>query len=181
MKKTASLPKNFERMLKRLKCLDDELGISLRRYGDPKEIREQAKRKERKTLLDQIWQCWPRRTVVNKDILQMRGNALKNPEVRAVLEKTNMRIEDCALIDRAWDEEHIGKNWDCPANCSPEYITRGLIGDFAHANTWELKNRYEWGGPKDPVKILFQHSANSRFKTVGIIQMFGEKPKKNVA
>lgn len=175
--KKENLPKTFQKMLGQLKKLDDELGITIRPYRDKKETWEEGKRKERETLLDKIWQSWPRKTVLNKDILQMRGNALKNPEVKTVLKKSNTRIEDCALIDLAWDEEYIGKEHDCPAHCSPEDIRRIFTGEGS-VNSWRTKYRYEWGGPKDPVKILFQQSANSRFKIVGITQMFGGKEKK---
>jgi hypothetical protein len=176
MEKTGNLPKTFQKMLGQLKKLDDELGITLRPYGDKKEIWERGKRKERETLLDQIWQSWPRKTVLNKDILQMRGNALKNPEVKTVLKKSNIRIEDCALIDLAWDEEYIGKEHDCPAHCSPEDIRNIFVGG-GWGNSWRMKYRYEWGGPKDPVKILFEKSNNSRFKIVGVIQMFPREKK----
>jgi hypothetical protein len=180
MKKKGTLPKDFQGMLKKLKLLNDELGITIRPYSKKteKEAREQAKKEERKTLLGEIWQAWPRRTVLSRDALQMRGNALKNPEVEALLKKTDSRIEDCALID-VWGEEHIGQQWDCPANCSPEDIRRSLTDKtFGFKNRWQLFNRYEWGGPKDPIKILFEKSANNRFKIVGIIQMLGEKYEK---
>lgn len=183
MKKKGTLQKDFQRMLKKLERLDDELGINLSPFREKtvKEAREEATKKERKTLLDQIWQNWPRRTVLSKDVLQMRNNALKNPEVKAVLKKTNSRIEDCGLV-HWWNEEHIGKGWDCPANCSPEYMGRSLTDKtFGFQNRWNLVNRYEWGGPKDPIKILFLQSGNNRFKVVGIIQMLGEKSEKKAA
>ena len=180
MEKKSSLPKPFQKMLGELKKLDDELGITIRPYGDKKETWERGKRKERKALLDQIWQSWPRRTFLDKDILQMRGNALKNPEVKTVLKKSNTRIEDCALVDLAWGEEYIGKENDCPAHCSPEDI-RGIFTDGGFGNSWRARYRYEWGGSKDSIKILFKQSDNHRFKTVGIIQMFGEKLKEKAA
>ena len=49
--------------------------------------------------MEAIWENWPRKTLLSKDVLQMRGNALKNPEVKAILDKYHMRIEDCALVD----------------------------------------------------------------------------------
>ena len=107
----------------------------------------------------------------------MRGNALKNPEVKTVLKKSNTRIEDCALINLAWDEEYIGKEHDCPAHCAPENI-RNLFTGWGFGNSWWSKYRYEWGGPKDPVKILFKRSDNGLFKVVGFIQMFPAKEKK---
>ena len=51
MNKKSSLPKPFQKMLGQLKRLDDELGISIRPYGDKKETWERGKRKERETLL----------------------------------------------------------------------------------------------------------------------------------
>jgi hypothetical protein len=175
MKKKRTLPKNFQEMLRKLKQLDDELGISLKAYDTPREVRERNKRKERETLLNQIWQNWPRRMVCDKNVLQMRGNASRNSEVKAVLKKTDSRIEDCALIG-FWNEEHMGKRWDCSVYCSPEDIKSGLIeGRFGFKNLWESRNRYEWGGPNDLVKILFRRSGNSRYKVIGIIQMFHDQ------
>lgn len=177
MKEKSRLSKPFQKMLGELKKLDDYLGISLRPYRDGKESPREKKQKERKKLLEQIWENWPRKTVLNKDILQMRGNALKNPEIKTVLEKSNIRIEDCALIDLAWDEEHIGKEHDCPAHCSPEDIRRTFMGG-GWGNSWRAKYRYEWGGPKDLVRILFRKADNNRFKVIGVIQMFPAKEKK---
>jgi hypothetical protein len=182
MKKKGTLPQDFQRMLKKLKRLDDELGISLSpsRKETEKKVRKEAKEKERKTLLDGIWQAWPRRTVLSKDVLQMRSNALKNPEVKTVLNKADSRIENCGLIDLR-PERYIGEEWDCPADCSPKNIRRALTDERFCFNTWRVIHHYKWGHPKDSIKILFQRSANNRFKVVGIIQMFGEKAKKKAA
>ena len=163
--------------MKSLKKLDDELGISLSPPHEKtkEEIRKEAKKKERKTLLSEIWQAWPRRTVLSRDVLQMRSNALKNPEVKAILKKTDSRIEDCALVNLMF-ERHIGEERDCPAYCSLENIRMALTDEkWSFANRWRALNNYEWGSPKDPIKILFQQSANNRFKMVGITQMFKRK------
>jgi hypothetical protein len=103
----------------------------------------------------------------------MRSNALKNPEIKVVLAKTHVGIEDCALVD-FWGEESFGNNWDCPADCSPESIQHHLT-DWEFGNKWFLRSDYYWGGPKDQIKILFRRSNNNRFKVVGLTEMFPEK------
>ena len=173
-----TLPKTFQRMLRELRKLDDELGISVY-YSKPnkKEIQRQRNLEAREKLLNEIWESWPRKTLLNKEVLQMRGNALKNPEVKAFLNKNHKAIEDCALITVWGGEQHVGKEHDCPANNSPEDIQRHLT-KFSFRNNWRARYDYFWGGPKDPVKILFEQSKNSRLKVIGIIQMLQQKEKK---
>lgn len=175
MKKKNTLPKEFQALLKHLKRLDDALGITLKPYGDKKEIFKQGMYREREMVLDQIWGKWPRKTVLSKDVLQMRGNALKNCEVNDVLFKYQVRIEDCALVD-VIDERYIGSQYEqpCPANSAPESILNHLQ-KYEHGNSWKAWFDYYWGGPKDQIKILFKRSNNNRYKIIGLIEMFPEK------
>lgn len=173
-KEKNTLPKKFQIMLKDLKRLDDELGISISpTQRSKKETLKDQKKKERTQLLEKIWDNWPRKIFLNKDVLQMRSNALKNPEIKAVLTKAHIRIEDCALVN-FWREKYRGSDWDCPADCSPEFIQHHLT-DWNYGNRWLSWNDYYWGGPKDQIKILFQQSNNNRFKIIGLIEMFPEK------
>jgi hypothetical protein len=169
MKKN-TLPKEFQTMLKSLERLDDELGIS---NPDKKYILKEKKKKDREHLLKRIWDNWPRKTFLNRDVLQMRGNALKNPKVKAILNKYHIGIEDCALVN-CWEEKYRGSHWDCPADCSPESI-RQHLAEWEWGNIHSLQNDYYWGGLKDPVKILFKQSNNNRFKVIGLIEIFPEK------
>ncbi len=137
MKKENTLPKKFQTMLKDLNRLDHELGILLDQ--DKKETLKDKKQKERSRLLETIWANWPRKTFLNRDVLQMRSNALKNPEIKAVLAKTHISIEDCALVD-FWEEHYRGERWECPGNCSPESIQHHLT-DWEFGNYWESKGR----------------------------------------
>jgi hypothetical protein len=179
MEKEGTLPKPFQKMLGELKRLDDELGISNSFFKQPskKEIEKRKKEKAREEVLKNIWQSWPRKVLLNKDVLQMRGNALKNPEVKPLLNKNHIRIEDCALVAVCWDEQHRGQRSDCPGFTSPQQIQNDLIG-FGSGNMWLNHYDYYWGGRNDPVKILFKRSDNHRFKVVGVIQMFPQKEKK---
>jgi hypothetical protein len=181
MDKKGSLPKTFQKRLSELKRLDDELGITVTFFTTPteKQIRERKKREEREQLLKEIWQNWPRKTLLDKDVMQMRGNALKNREVKAILEKTHTRIEDCALVDLR-GEDHIGTRHDCPGNCSPEEFTNSLTIS-GWRNMWLSYHGYGWGGPKDPIKILFEQSGNYRYQCVGVIQMFSKDRERKVA
>jgi hypothetical protein len=171
MKQTI-LTKEFQGMLGELKQLDDDLGISIDLKNTKRDEKE-IKTERRRNLLKEIWSSWPRRTVLDKEILQMRGNALKNPEVRTILEKTNIRIEDCALVNFSSDQ-YMGEIWDCPGDCSPESIRKALL-KYGWANSWRPFHRYLWGSPKDRIKILFEQSANNRFKVIGLIEIFPEK------
>jgi hypothetical protein len=171
MKQESTLPKPFQKMLGQLKRLDDELGISVS-FLKPteKQIQKQKKEKAREKLLDKIWENWPRKMILSKEVLQMRGNALKNLGIKTFLNKSYMRIEDCALV-YFWDEQHVGKEHDCPADCSPERI-RNHLTEWGWGNTWRARYDYRWGGPRDPVKILFEKTKNNLFKAIGVIQMF---------
>jgi hypothetical protein len=169
------LTKEFQGMLKHLKWLDDKLGFSIDR--DKKEAIRQGLIKEREMVLEQIWGNWPRKMIVDKDVLQMKGNALKNPEVKKVLERTGSQIEDCALVESWGMEEHVGKRHDCPAHCEPKQI-KSVLTESGWGNTWETRYSYKWGGPRDVIKILFHRSANNLFRCTGIIQTFPGNKKK---
>jgi hypothetical protein len=169
MEKNNALPKSFLKMLQELKTL--ELQIErIETKIDTKDVRE-----SRNKLLEGIWENWPRKTLLNKEVLQMRGNALKNPEVKMVLNNYRVRIEDCALVELG-GEDHIGSKgeWECPAFSSSESILK-YLQERAWGNTWKARLSYYWGGPKDQVKILFQQSNNNRFKVIGLIEIFPEK------
>jgi hypothetical protein len=176
MEKESTLPKTFQKMLGQLKRLNDQLGITISFKPNEKEIQKQKKEEARKKLLDKIWENWPRKMILNKEVLQMRGNALKNPEIKAFLNKSHVRIEDCALVS-FWDEQNRGQEHDCPGFCSPEDIQTSLA-KWEWGNVWLARYDYYWGGPKDPVKILFEHTKNNLFKAIGVIQMFPEKMKR---
>jgi hypothetical protein len=166
MKKKNILPKSFLKMLQELKTL--ELQIErIETKIDTKDVRE-----SRNKLLEVIWENWPRKTLLNKDVLQMRGNALKNPEVKMVLNNYRVRIEDCALVNLV-GENHVGSKgeWECPAFSSSESILN-YLQEWNWGNEWKTRLDYYWGGPKDQVKILFQKSNNNRFKIIGLIEMF---------
>jgi hypothetical protein len=169
MKKKNVLPKSFLKMLQELKTL--ELQIErIETKIDTKDVRE-----SRNKLMEVIWENWPRKTLLSKDILQMRGNALKNSEVKIVLNKYHMRIEDCALVNFG-GEDHQGsrREWECPAHSSSESILK-QFQEWSWGNEWKAHLDYYWGGPKDQVKILFRESNNNRFKIIGLIEMFPEK------
>lgn len=174
MKKNV-LPKEFQGMLKELKRLDDQLGISHKPYEDKKEVQKRNKIKQREQILEKIWENFPRKTFLNKDVLQMRGNALKNREVMAILGKYRKKIEDCALIESN-DERARGSIYEdpCPAFSAPESILDHLQ-KWKFGNVWKTWFDYYWGGPKDEVKILFQRSGNNRFKVIGLIEIFPHK------
>jgi len=182
MKKKPSLPKNFEAMLMRLKKLDDLLGIGYNPGGNHKEVLEIKCRGEREKLLDMIWENWPRKTFLDKEVSGMRDKALKSGLVREILKKYRIQIEDCAFIGFL-GETHIGYGWDCPAHCSPKSMRKSLVSSDC-GNVWKADHRYFWGNFRDQVKILFKKSANNRYKVVGVIEMFEEnfqKGKKKAA
>jgi mRNA deadenylase 3'-5' endonuclease subunit Ccr4 len=174
MEKRNALPKGFLEMLKRLKRLDDDLGISVN-LVKKKQIQKWDKEKVRKQTLEKIWENWPRKTLLSKDVLQMRSNALKNPKIKAILNKYHIQIENCALVDLRC-ERHFGSSaeWECPAYTSPESILEHLQ-ETNFGNIWKSTLDYYWGGPKDQIKILFQQSNNNRFKVIGLIEMFPER------
>lgn len=169
MNKKNALPKSFLKMLEELRTLELQIErIEKRNHGE-----DAYDRKEK--LMEGIWENWPRKMLLNKDVLQMRGNALKNPEVKTILNKYHMQIEDCALVDMR-GENHIGSKgeWECPGHSSSESILK-YFQEWSGGNTWKPWLNYYWGGPKDRVKILFQQSNNNRFKVIGLIEMFPEK------
>jgi len=169
MKEKNALPQKFLKLLRELKTLELQIHkIELRNHGE-----DVYQHKDK--LMDTIWENWPRKMLLNQDVLQMRGNALKNPEVKAILDKYHIGIEDCALVDIR-GESHVGSRgeWECPAHSSSESILNHFQ-KYESGNTWKAWFDYYWGGPKDPIKILFQQSGNNRFKVIGLIEIFSEK------
>jgi hypothetical protein len=156
-------------MLQQLKALELQIErIEKRNHGE-----DAYEHKDK--LMEAIWENWPRKTLLSKDVLQMRGNALKNPEVRGILDKYHIGIEDCGLIDFK-GEDHIGSKGDqeCPAHSSSESVLK-KFQEWEWGNIWKPWLDYYWGGPKDQIKILFQQSNNNRFKVIGLIEIFPEK------
>jgi hypothetical protein len=169
MKKPSALPKSFLKLLQELKTLE----LQIERIETKNETKDPRQRKDE--LMEVILENWPRKTLLNKEVLQMRGNALKNPEVKMILDKYHMRIEDCALVNLG-DENYCGskKEWECPAHSSSESILN-YLQEWSWGNDWKTRLSYYWGGPKDQIKILFQKSDNNRFKVIGLVEMFQEK------
>jgi hypothetical protein len=165
MKKNA-LPEKFLNMLRELKAIEIEIKKSLQ-GKDPYEHQDK--------LHDAIWENWPRKMLLNKKVLQMRAKALKNPKVKAILDKYHIGIENCALVDfRGEFHEGSKSEHECPAFSSSDSILKSFR-EWDFGNVWKPHFDYCWGGPKDQIKILFDKSNNNQFKAVGLIEMFPMK------
>lgn len=113
-------------------------------------------------FLETLWDNPIRKTEVTKEVIELRGKALKNETVRSLLEQNHTSIKDVAIVITLGDETYIGKQWECPGFNSSDDI-------FGFLNDWLLRHRYIFGGPKDRVKLLFRGSENNRDYFCGII------------
>jgi len=97
-----------------------------------------------------------RMTEVTPKLEEMRKKAMRIPEIRSLLARYKLSIEDAAFItfwrERVEGLDGRGYLWDCMTR------TESLKNPINH---WEISERYLYGGPQDPVKIIFDESKNS--------------------
>ena len=105
-----------------------------------------------KAIVESPW----RMTEATPKLEKMRKKAMRIPEIRLLLARYKLSIEDAAFIT-FWRERVEGLDgreyfWDCMTR------TEELKSPTNH---WEISERYLYGGPQDPVKIIFDESKNS--------------------
>jgi hypothetical protein len=133
--------------------------------------------KKKWEILDEINQKSPIRiTEVTKDVLLLREKALKNKEVKSVMEKYGFKIDEIALV-----KDH-GEKLRCPGG----YMFNDGWSDYwmnpkrikePGENGWELWKSYFYGGRGDAFQVLFRYSNNSKWYVSGIMLNFPREKK----
>jgi len=113
-------------------------------------------------------------TEINKEVVEIRQKIVRTPEIKMVLEKYNIPIDDVALIS-CWRERLEG--WDKDYHYPGYTNTSAEITD-PDFNMWIISERYLYGGPGDKVKVFFDRSKNSQYHICGFITNFPLKMKK---
>jgi hypothetical protein len=98
-----------------------------------------------------------RMTEITPKLKEMRKKAMRIPEIRLLLARYKLSIEDAAFItfwrERVEGCDGRGYLFDCMNE------TKRLKDPIL--NHWEVSERYLYGGPQDAVKIIFDESKNS--------------------
>jgi hypothetical protein len=106
-----------------------------------------------KVLVESPWRV----KKVTPKLEEMRKKAMRIPEIRALLARYKLSIEDAAFItfwrERVEGCDRRGYLWDCMNKA--ENLKSPI------SNHWEVSERYLYGGPGDRVKIIFDESKNS--------------------
>ena len=126
-------------------------------------LRSLSNRKEEvgKALVKSPWRV----TEVTPKLEEVRKKAMRIPEIRALLARYKLSIEDAAFItfwrERVEGLDGRGYLWDCMNHA------QSLKSPIT--NHWEVSERYLYGGPQYPVKIIFDESKNSTFCIYGFM------------
>lgn len=105
-------------------------------------------------------------TEVTEKLEEARRKALRVPEIRSMLARYKLSIEDVAFI-HFWRERLDGM--DHHYHLEWGYPIRSRTLKDPHSNMWIVSERYLYGGPQDRVKIIYDESRNSTKCIYGFI------------
>ena len=121
-----------------------------------------------------------RLTELTKTVIAWRKKVLKSREVKSILEKYGVAIEEVALVE-CWDENwEFRKNFDSLWISSDLGIKNPYAATFYRNDPWKLTKRYQWGGPKDSIQILFKSVPGSGYQISGVFVNREAFPKSGV-
>lgn len=155
------------------RILDKRIRV-LKRIEEQGEAAEQKARdlgKSREKVLKDLWENPVRMTEVTDEVKDLLGKAEKNPFVKLLMGGTRTTLPKLGLprlslkeiaLAIVGDETYIGQQWDCPAHNSWKDI-------YQWNNAWRLRLRYLYGGPRDPVRLIFAHSRNNAYYLCGFM------------
>jgi hypothetical protein len=126
---------------------------------------------KQKAICEELKQSF-RLTEVNRRVIAWRKKAMAHPEVKAVIEQYHIPIESVALAECGRD----AWNFRADYHYKSSYF---FSANYKH-NRWETMKVYVYGGPKDPVEILFKHVPGFGFEFVGVFLKKAAFPKKGV-
>jgi|WetSurMetagenome_2_1015567.scaffolds.fasta_scaffold501055_2 hypothetical protein len=125
---------------------------------------------EKESIINEIERNPPKIKEITKEVTEFREKALKNREVKSIMERYKIPISDLALV-MGWSER-IHR----PAG---HWFTDGWSDEFTHvkrllgrSNAWVMRKTYVYGGPQNKFQVIFNKSKNSRYFVKGIIFKF---------
>lgn len=147
-----------ERIVKKVEQLEDVIKkIQGRTEDKVKQIGE-----KQKSLIEKLEDAF-RKTKITDEVVRLREKASKNPEVNFFLERYHISLDDIALVTAF--ERSLGGYFD-----DERFVLRApLIGV-------ESVTSFIYGGPRDGVRLLFNHSKNGQYIFQGIM-VFPERLK----
>jgi hypothetical protein len=132
---------------------------------------------KRDTIIERLCEEPVRNLEVTGTVLEFRGKALKNKEIRSFLEDHKIPIDDIALV--IFLDERIRGFLDGKVTWG--YPVQSHVIEDPEANQWEFTERFVYGGPNDKVRILFRESKNNRYYVCGFMTNFPMKAEKKAA
>jgi hypothetical protein len=111
-------------------------------------------------------------TEINDLCLQLREKFLQNEEIKTIIEKYRLSINDIALI------ENHSEQFDWPPPWSVGWSTEEFSKAF-ESNCLQVRRHYLYGGPEDNLKIIFRDCNNGHHVLTGFQFKFPEKPKRD--
>lgn len=111
-----------------------------------------------------------RLTEVTKPVLDLREKIMRIEEIRSVLERYRISLDDVALV----------KSWGSTLNILNNWETRSDTLICPISNIWYVKERYLYGGPQDEMKVFFDQSNNGQYYVCGFVTTFPIRPGKEV-
>jgi hypothetical protein len=111
-------------------------------------------------------------TEKNDLYFQLREKILQNEEIKTIIQKYHISINDIALIER----HHEYFDW--PPPWSVDWSTEEFIRTFK-SNCLQARQHYLYGGPEDNLKVLFHDCRNGHYTLTGFLFKFPEKRKRD--
>ncbi len=111
-------------------------------------------------------------TDVTRHVIAMRKRALKHVGIRSILERHGTPVEEVALVER------FPEKW----NFTPSglYCNNPHLRTIYTESTWTAHTRYHYGGPKDPIQIIFEGGKGLGYQIIGVLLTRGAFPKGGV-
>ena len=149
--------------LKKIENIQKDLEEKLRSVAD-----------DRNKILKEI-SASIRITEVSDPVLKLREKIMKTREIKSILEKHKIPIDDVALA-KMWGDnlEYDRGNWYI-GGYSDWPIRSDVIIDRTQ-NTWKVHERFLYGGPCDMVRVFFKQSDNGQYCLCGFITKFPIRP-----
>jgi hypothetical protein len=138
MKKTKSNPING---LRHLETREKDLNEKLEKiYKGKRDIAERLN-KEPYRITD-----------VSEKVIELRGKIMRVKEIRAVLERYKIPIEEVAIL-WCWNERIYDYGYGHPSKDSYAIKSRNITDP--DNNMWAISERYLYGGPGDRIRVFY--------------------------
>jgi len=125
---------------------------------------------KQKAICEELKQSF-RLTEINRRVIAWRKKVMSHREVKAMIERYHIPIENVALAKWWYDEWNL--------DFGMQYDNHFLL-DIYKGSRWDMKKQYVYGGPKDPIEILFKSVPKVGYQIAGVFLNKDAFPKKGI-